>query len=58
MAIWLLMLIFLAALKQIPENLYESAMIMQIGGKAYKGYIANAYTNNIFNLVLQTINGF
>ena len=48
------MLIFLAALKQIPGSLYESAMVdgakqwtMYCLGKFLEDYTSNAYTNHI-----------
>ncbi len=54
------MLIFLAALKQIPENLYESAMID--GANRWKKFtkvtLPMLTPIIFFNLVLQTINGF
>jgi multiple sugar transport system permease protein len=54
------MLIFLAALKQIPESLYESAMID--GANSWNKFtrITLPMLTPIifFNLVLQTINGF
>ncbi len=54
------MLIFLAALKQVPESIYESAMID--GARPWKKFIKITLpmiTPTIFfNLVLQIINGF
>lgn len=54
------MLIFLAALKQIPQSLYESAMVD--GAKPWKMFIKITIpmlTPTIFfNLIMQIINGF
>lgn len=54
------MLIFLAALKQIPQSLYESAMID--GANSWQKFIRITLPMLtpiiFFNLVLQTINGF
>ena len=54
------MLIFLAALKQISESLYESAMIDGANGWQKFTRITLPMLTPIifFNLVLQTINGF
>lgn len=54
------MLIFLAALKQIPESLYESAMIDGANGWNKFTRITLPMLTPIifFNLVLQVINGF
>ncbi len=54
------MLIFLAALKQVPESIYESAMMD--GAKPWKKFVRITLpmiTPTIFfNLILQIINGF
>lgn len=54
------MLIFLAALKQIPYNLYEAAIIDGAGGwkKFIKITIPMLTPVIFFNLILQIINGF
>jgi len=54
------MLIFLAALKQIPQSLYESAMIdgANMWQKFTKITLPMLTPIIFFNLVLQTINGF
>ena len=54
------MLIFLAALKQIPESLYESAMIDGANrwNKFTRITLPMLTPIIFFNLVLQTINGF
>lgn len=54
------MLIFLAALKQIPQSLYESAMVDGAQPwKTFTGITLPMLTPTIFfNLILQIINGF
>jgi multiple sugar transport system permease protein len=54
------MLIFLAGLKNIPDSLYESAVIDGAGGLSKFFYITLPLLTPVvlFNLVMQTIHGF
>lgn len=54
------MLIFLAALKQVPSSVYESAMIDGAGGvkRFIKITLPMISSTIFFNLILQIINGF